>query len=678
MQILHATYNPWIVILSVLISNLAFYTALDLMFREGKTLGRTRKGWLFGGAIALGTGLWSMFFTSMVAFHVSLPVNYDWRWAFASLPVVVIMCYLALFAVNKGEASIFRFLVSSIIIGLGLIFMHIASVSSLIIPARIHYSSYFIVSFAILIGCLGHYVALHLIFHMERLSLFLRKMTGSLCAGVTLTGAHYLAMTEIEFTPNVFGNMGLVYSDWISHSLIGIISVMISLMIGATIGFSHMDKQVAMQAQRLTELRYHSLFYNNPDAVFTLNMEGKIMTVNPSGYILVGFSEKDLLLKSFFSFIEPSDIEKAQFHFRETAQGEGQEYVIRCIHKEGNLIHSLVKSIPMMFAGKMIGMYAIVKDITAEKLKEEKLQKSEEQYRIIADNSSDLIKVFTVDGEVIYASPSHGSYLGHSPEMLLKEAIYYGIHPEDESEFRRIIGLMLERKASCTVELRRSHLRGDWIWIEAKGTPVVDEEGEIARIVLTERDIRERKAYEDQLRCMAYFDSLTQIPNRRMLQERFTQAVDHANRLEEGIAVMYLDCDRFKMINDTLGHECGDEVLKEIVKRIKRCISKTDTIARLGGDEFVVLLRHITSQEYVREVAEKIYNECSKPMLHQDQEINMAISMGIARYPEDGNNYKTLLKRADEALYEAKRLGRNNFQLWSKKTRVHQIFLDKI
>ncbi|MFC3883850.1 diguanylate cyclase domain-containing protein [Bacillus songklensis] len=204
------------------------------------------------------------------------------------------------------------------------------------------------------------------------------------------------------------------------------------------------------------------------------------------------------------------------------------------------------------------------------------------------------------------------------------------------------------------------------MWFEAKATPVFDEEGDFKHFLVVSREITERKMYEEKLTHMAYHDALTGLPNRRLFKERLKQSIKEAERYRRKMAVMYMDMDmdNFKDINDTLGHDVGDELLEQFSKRIQSCLRESDTFARQGGDEFTILLPNIQGEEEDLQIAERILTSLQEPWNLGEYSFQTTSSIGIAFYPKDGITKNELMKYADIALYEAKKNGRNNFKTY--------------
>jgi diguanylate cyclase (GGDEF)-like protein len=180
-------------------------------------------------------------------------------------------------------------------------------------------------------------------------------------------------------------------------------------------------------------------------------------------------------------------------------------------------------------------------------------------------------------------------------------------------------------------------------------------------------------AHAQSVEYLAYHDGLTGLPNRSMFSQSLTQCINAARRYERRLAVVFLDLDHFKQINDTLGHEAGDQLLKEVAARLKGCVRESDTVARLGGDEFVVLLPELENEQYAAVVAQKILTATARPFTVMGQEFRVTASIGISTYPRDGLDEQTLTKNADIAMYQAKSEGKNNFQFYSAKLNANSL-----
>lgn len=196
-------------------------------------------------------------------------------------------------------------------------------------------------------------------------------------------------------------------------------------------------------------------------------------------------------------------------------------------------------------------------------------------------------------------------------------------------------------------------------------TAITDEQGQLTHYAGLFTDITQSRRQEEQIRQLAYYDALTGVPNRRLLEDRLAHAIRHAHRKEVMLAVLFLDLDHFKQVNDTLGHAVGDALLVQFTQRVRDCLREDDTLARLGGDEFVVLLPEMDTLDDVIRVATRLVSQNATPYRIDGQEIRLGTSIGISVYPNDGTTVEELLNGADVAMYRSKRDGRNLYRLFN-------------
>ncbi|HLZ33044.1 MAG TPA: EAL domain-containing protein [Nitrospira sp.] len=251
------------------------------------------------------------------------------------------------------------------------------------------------------------------------------------------------------------------------------------------------------------------------------------------------------------------------------------------------------------------------------------------------------------------------------------------VHPEDQDSVARALKGILPERKPCDIDHRLVLPNGADFTVNLQAEAVFDDQLKALSIVGTAQDISERKRSEREIHRLAYFDSLTGLPNRMLFKDRVTQALSHARRYQTTLATLFLDLDRFKAINDTLGHHVGDLLLKSVADRLADSVRHSDSVgrsveqevthelARLGGDEFTVLLTNLRDVQDAGKVARRILDALAKPFLINGHEIFMTVSVGIAIFPTDGDSVDMLLKHADSAMYHAKELGRNNYQFYS-------------
>jgi len=330
--------------------------------------------------------------------------------------------------------------------------------------------------------------------------------------------------------------------------------------------------------------------------------------------------------------------------------------------------------------GKPYQYISIRNDISLQKQMEEDIRKSEEMYRLITENSSDLISIIDAEGKFKYVSPSHRSLLGYELADFEQHYMYEWIHEEDREHFNKAIqDQQVTGEASPLLELRVRTKHSDYYDMETGINPIIDPSGIVSSLVLVMRNITERKRSERMIHHLAYHDTLTDLPNRRLFMDRLRKEIHQAKQLRLQLAIMFLDLDRFKNINDSLGHEAGDLILIEASQRISQCIRSNDMVARLGGDEFIVLLTNISSPEEVASISRRIQQSLQKPIDFKGKLFHISCSMGIALFPSDGREPKELMKRADMALYAVKDSGRNGisfFRLDMEERSLERILLE--
>ncbi len=258
--------------------------------------------------------------------------------------------------------------------------------------------------------------------------------------------------------------------------------------------------------------------------------------------------------------------------------------------------------------------------------------------------------------------------LGYSPQQVQTDEAWRDrlIHPDDADMLPVAVQRHLRGEVdSFEAEYRMRAANGEWIWIHDRGRVVErDATGAPLRMAGTMKDVTERKRYEDELRQLANYDTLTGLPNRTLFHERLRHALSHARRQNQRVALLFLDLDRFKQINDSLGHSAGDSLLKQVARRLAGSVREDDSVSRLGGDEFTVILEGVVSLESAGVVAEKILKAFVEPYQLGNTEVVVSPSIGISVFPDDGDDSATLLKNADIAMYHAKDQGRNNYQFF--------------
>lgn len=426
-------------------------------------------------------------------------------------------------------------------------------------------------------------------------------------------------------------------------------------------------KDITNLMERIEELKtseelYRTIVENSPEAT-VVHQEGKISYINPKGLELVrAASLSQVIGKPVYDFIHADDreviLERIQRAEQKLEQAETK--LERFITVDGTEIVADASNVPIILQNKQ-SVLVSVRDVTNQRRAEKAMQESEERFRIIAENSVDIIKVINPQGIITYASPAVEYILGYPVRDFIGTSFLEFVHLEDVERLEKQFQSMLETKEKMETEARRIHQDGHSLWLHSNVVPIVNSEHEVEKVIVISRDTTDNKRKEEKLSKLAYYDVLTGLPNRRLFEDRFAQAAYTTDRTGKLTALMVLDCDRFKSINDTLGHDVGDEVIKEIAKRVRLAIRKTDTLSRLGGDEFTIVLPEVGSEREVVEIAERILQSIRVPLPVQGHTLNITTSIGISFYPKDGGDYEEVFKAADNSLYQAKENGRDTY-----------------
>ena len=371
------------------------------------------------------------------------------------------------------------------------------------------------------------------------------------------------------------------------------------------------------EALRRDETRYRTILASIEDGYFESDLQGNNTFLNPALSRIFGYGEHELIGVNYSHIVgqemAPEVFQKFNLVYR---SGKPSTFDFRIRRPDGGS-REIEAAVSLMVdpSGKKTGFRAIVRDVTERKEAEARLQESEARLRRITDNMLDMVTQTDVMGVFQYVSPSHKGILGYEPEEMLGKSIYHFLHPEDADAMRAAVRTAIKTSTPGRLEFRYRHADGRYIWLEAMGNLLFGDDGRAVGAIFGARDITERRRQEEQLDHMATHDPLTDLPNRTLLKDRFELALAHARRKGSRLAVMMLDLDRFKDVNDRLGHNVGDEVLKDVGERLRALLRRGDTIARLGGDEFMILLPEFREDADAANVARKILEACAQPLM---------------------------------------------------------------
>ncbi|MFO0751989.1 MAG: EAL domain-containing protein [Thermodesulfovibrionales bacterium] len=432
------------------------------------------------------------------------------------------------------------------------------------------------------------------------------------------------------------------------------------------------------QALRESEERFRLLADTMPNLTWSARPDGEVEYWNKYGLEYTGLAEPGRGKGWNFAALHPEDRQAAEEAWEKAvATGAPYEREFRLRRFDGIYRWHFSRGLPVRNSeGRIIKWYGTATDI--HDLREEsqqKLRESEERFRLVAEATGTMVYDFEAGGGEMSVTRGLDELLGYrQEEMPLTRAWWLDrIHPDDIRLCREQFRSSATEGRSFSLEYRVRHKEGHYITVQDTGKAVKDIEGRVVRIVGGVVDITERKKMEATIRHQAHHDLLTGLPNRALFLDHLSFALSQSRRYKTQSAVLFLDLDRFKTINDTLGHTTGDTLLQEVARRVKQSVRETDTVARIGGDEFLILLPQVSSLSDISGIADKIMAVFEKPFSLTEYSFYMTTSIGISVSPDDGEEAETLIRNADVAMYHAKEQGRNSYQFFNQALNIQTL-----
>jgi len=443
---------------------------------------------------------------------------------------------------------------------------------------------------------------------------------------------------------------------------------------GAVIGTFGLSRDItdhrrAEDALRNSMALYHSLVQNLPQNIFRKDLEGRFTFANGRFCATLGKRLEDILGRSDFDLFPAELARKYQEDDRKIIKsGKNFETVEEHRPPGGSQIFVQVVKTPVHDArGAIIGVQGMFWDVTELHNAQRALESSEQRYALAVEGANDGLWDWDLRNGELYLAPRWKSMLGFEDHELGKspEEWMSRVHPEDLETLKiDLASHVLGKTAHFENEHRMRHKDGSYRWMLSRGIGVRERGAKAVRMAGSQTDITDRKRFEDQLAQQAFYDPLTGLPNRALFIDRLSLAVTRARRRRSSMfSILFLDVDRFKDVNDSLGHLKGDLLLTAIAARLGTCVRPGDTVARLGGDEFTILLDDMRDPEDAVQVADRIIEQMGKPFQLEGHEVFATVSIGIApgahyEKPED------LLRDADTAMYRAKERGKNCYEVF--------------
>jgi diguanylate cyclase (GGDEF)-like protein/PAS domain S-box-containing protein len=418
------------------------------------------------------------------------------------------------------------------------------------------------------------------------------------------------------------------------------------------------ERKASEEALKVREERFHILFDRASEGILLITSQGKFVACNNSFAHMHGYTVQEMLALNIKDLDTPDSAQHVPERMKRIFAGESFTFEVENYRKDGSVFPMEVSASLIDFGGEQL-IQTFSRDISERKLSEERLR-----VLAVAFETHEAILITDANANIIKVNHAFQDVTGYSSEEVLGKNPRILSAGRQDKDFYVAMWKQLLGPGTWTGEIWDKRKSGQvypkWLTI----TAVKDKSGKTTEYVAIFKDITEHKRAEEEIYNLAFYDVLTKLPNRRLLLDRMRVALTASARTNHNGAVLFLDMDRFKTLNDTLGHEYGDLLLIEVAKRIQSCVRDVDTVARMGGDEFVILLENVDEVEdaalqKVAVIAEKIRSSLAKPYMLNKKEQYSSPSIGVTLYRGNEESEESLLKKSDMAMYQAKDSGRN-------------------
>jgi len=442
------------------------------------------------------------------------------------------------------------------------------------------------------------------------------------------------------------------------------------------------ERKRAEEALKESEQRFRSTFEDAPIGVALVGLPSsspdsatRYLRVNRTLCEMLGYAEEELLSMTSSDVTHPEDLEESRARAERLVEAGGSKYTIekRYVRSDGRVVWAMLNvSLVRDSEGSPSHFVSQYQDVTQRKETEEALRRSEERYRNVVEEQTELVCRFLPDLTLTFANDAYCRYFEKSSEELVGGRFLDDVREADHAYYEEQLTRLNPESPTATVE-ERALTPGGLRWLHWADTAIFDVDGRIVEYQSVGRDVTERREAEERLEYQAFYDPLTRLPNRALFMDRLDHALSRANRQESKVAVLFVDLDNFKVINDSLGHEAGDQLLVAVGERLKGCLRPEDTAARLGGDEFTILIEDVNNVNELTLIAERITEILQPPFALEVQELFVTISIGIAFSSSAEERSENLLRAADLAMYRAKQRGKARYEVFDRSMHTNAL-----
>lgn len=682
-------YDPGLVALSIVVAIVASYTALALARRIGESQQQEARLWLLAGSVSMGTGIWAMHFIGMLAYRLPVPMRYDAPLTLLSMLIAIAASGLALLVASRRSLPVPRLCAGGTLMGLAIAGMHYTGMAAMRMSPPIRYDPWLVIV-SVVVAIAAAIAALWLSFRLRggaSTLLNAARIAGALVMAAAIVGMHYIGMAAAEFPQgSSHGAVGLMSFDQatlapnITVATLAVLGMMLVALLfddrlarrtrellaslrrtNAELRHQVLERERTAYALEEGRERYRSLFEHHPDAVFSLDVAGCFQAANAVALHLFESDARKLDTRAFpdiMSGPEPGDALRA---FAAARDGRPQDFEGECQHVDGRPFPAHVTLIPTYVRGAVVGVYGVIRDVSRRHEAERALHLAANAL----ENTLEGVIIIDREQRIVSVNPAFTRITGFQPQEWLGRSLTYPTLTEQDSATVAQAWRTVAAEGHWQGELWNRRKSGEVYPEQLSISPIKDGRGHITHYVLVFNDASSSKDYERRLEHLAHHDTLTGLPNRVKFWALGGEAIRRARFNSSELALLFVDLDRFKTINDSLGHHVGDSLLKLAAERLRGCLRHDDVLARLSGDEFIVLIENLIQREDAERVARAIKTAFAEPFDCRGHKIFVSTSIGIASFPVDGTDIQTVIESADAAMYEAKAYGRNTYRFFS-------------